>query len=200
MIAVLDSDDRLYYEGFTQMPLDNSKPIQLNFSLKWLLLGVAYAAIALTAFIQSSWLMVELLWAVAILIFNCTFLALVMSRCGSRSALGFTTFFATYVGCMLIAPGHIPSRRVLTLVGYDEAASSEEAESYRGLIRGLQADHRRNQPANKARYDALQHSYETALNVTPEVHAANAVGTMLAGLAGSLLAVFMHAKQRRRSE
>jgi len=169
----------------------NGNPTPFRFSLRWLLAGTAYAAIGAGVFAQRSWVCAELLWAVAVITFCYSLLATLFNRGELQAmAIGFAVLWIIYVAFLLIVPHRVPSRGMLTLAGYAPPSPPEEIETYRGLIRGLNVDPRRHQPQNRAKYNALYAKYEIALGNAPEVLAANAIGTTLAGVIGCALGAF----------
>jgi hypothetical protein len=172
--------------------------MRLSFSLTYVLLAIGFIALGCAAFTQESELCAELLWVLTVFAACYALLAVCYLR-GMRqaAALGFLVLWLAYLACVIYVPHRTPARRVLTLAGYGEASPPDKMEDYRMLINGLNADYRRNEPANKATYDALYLKYEMALGNRPEIRAANAIGSMVAGIIGSVLGTFVYSRSRK---
>jgi hypothetical protein len=157
--------------------------------MKWLLAAMAYVALAGAAFGQRNWLCVELLWSLTVLAFCYSLLAALLLR-GARQAppIGFAVLWCAYLVALFVVPTRVPSRRVLTIIGYDEPGVELLAEEYDRMAP--------NQFAEVYPPEA-EVRFEVAEGTAPEVHASNALGAMAAGLIGCLLGALAHRHSRR---
>jgi hypothetical protein len=173
--------------------------MHFSFSLAWVLLGTAYIAVGCAAFVLGSDTCAELLWLLTVVAACHSLLATCLFRGAPQAAaMGFFVCWMAYVACVMYAPSRTTARRILTLAGFGEAASTTtEMERYQARIRGLDADSRRHDPANRARYDALYFKYEMALGIRPEIAAANAIGSILAGLIGRVLGTAVYRQSHK---
>jgi hypothetical protein len=73
----------------------------MRFSLKWLLIGTAYAAVAAAALTQDSWIWADIVWALSLVAFAFAFVVACLAR-GPRQAagLGFVAFVGSYLLCL----------------------------------------------------------------------------------------------------
>lgn len=85
----------------------------MRYSLKWGLVGMAYAALAAAAFGQGHWAYADLLWLAT---FGAICLAMLIAifGTGARRAggVGFALFALALAICMQFAPDSIPTRRI----------------------------------------------------------------------------------------
>src|SRR5688572_27732308 len=86
----------------------------MRFSLKWLLAGTAYAAVAAAALTQDSWVWADIVWALSLVAFAFAFVVACLAR-GPRqaAALGFVAFSGCYLVCLQFAESSIPTSRIL---------------------------------------------------------------------------------------
>jgi hypothetical protein len=160
----------------------------MRFSLKWALLVMTVLAIGANAIGQRSWMSAEVVWMVSAIAFCYAALIVCVHTPRRCKATGFALFWGAYFIALWIAPGHVPSRRILTFAGYAAPATVSDEKDYVPRIRGLLADPRRSDPVVQERYDAMIASYELALGFGPEIAASNAIGCLIAGLVGYWLA------------
>jgi hypothetical protein len=141
----------------------------MRFSLKWLLAGMAYVALAAAAISQESQTPANFLWAVTIAVGFCALMAAVYSRGAGRAYwIGFVGLFAINGLFLHVAPSRMPSNIVVTQFGYD-----------------VTTDGRVSRPG-----------YGTY--AAPVIRVPNAVGTMIAGLIGGALATVEYRRHGQR--
>ena len=85
----------------------------MRFSLKWVLLGMAYVAVAAAAFSQGHWVYADVLWLAT---FGAVCLAMLIAILGTGArragGVGFALFALALAMCMQFAPDSIPTRRI----------------------------------------------------------------------------------------
>ncbi|HEX6964136.1 MAG TPA: hypothetical protein VF175_19870, partial [Lacipirellula sp.] len=89
-----------------------------QFSMKWVLAAMAYAAVAAAAYTQRVGVYVDLLWACSVVAF--TYAALVARYAeGERQAwaMGFAVLWLCTVAWMHLSPGGFPTQRLLNQFG-----------------------------------------------------------------------------------
>ena len=87
----------------------------MQFSMKWVLLGMAYVAVAAAAFSQGHWVYADLLWCGAFLAVCFAILAIGISTGVRRAAAaGFALFALAFALCVQVAPGSVPTKRILS--------------------------------------------------------------------------------------
>jgi hypothetical protein len=89
----------------------------MRFSLKWLLAGMAYVALAAAAVIGALFCP-HVLWTVTIGIFLYALLICVASHWGNAFCAGFVVFSAAHLLVFIAAPNWLPSSAGLTAAGY----------------------------------------------------------------------------------
>jgi hypothetical protein len=195
-----------------------------QFSMKWVLAAMAYAAIAAAAYTQRLGVYVDLLWAISVVAFA---YALLVARYAQGERQAWATGFAILWACtflaMQLAPHSFPTRRLLTTFG----ANSEPVQVY-PLANPTQAYQGYTDPeaptpipstpwnGNSRRlYSAPYAIPPTATPAVPFIPAAptpgviyvdafavrlrtaNALTTMLAGLVGGMLGSLAYKNCRR---
>jgi hypothetical protein len=187
--------------------------VRFRFSLKWLLLVMVYAAIAAAAFSHGHWAYADILWTVSIVAFGYALLLVCVER-GPRQALalGFAIFFGCYLVCLYLAPDSLPTSRLLVAMGAagDESLANQlpmpaaapnaqlrlfnvapqppatyQLQTSGTLTVNTGAAVLSAAPTNPA---AVGKSYIAGLSFPLKLRSANAVGSMIAGLLGCLLA------------
>lgn len=86
----------------------------MRFSLKWILVAVAYVAVAAAAFSQTTWVYADLLWAASLLAVVYAALIAAFAR-GRRqmTAAGFVAASVCFAVCLYFANDSVPTRRLL---------------------------------------------------------------------------------------
>jgi hypothetical protein len=89
----------------------------MQFSMKWVLLGMAYVAVAAAAFSQGHWVYADLLWGATFLAVCFAMLIIGMSTGVRRAAAaGFALLALAFALCLQVAPGAVPTKRILSAV------------------------------------------------------------------------------------
>lgn len=93
----------------------------MRFSLKWILFGMAYVALAAAALTQDHWAYADLLWLATFLAICWAIVTAIFSN-GSRraAAIGFSLFASGFAICSQVAEQSIPTRRILLAAGVPE--------------------------------------------------------------------------------
>ena len=181
----------------------------MQFSMKWVLLGMAYVAVAAAAFSQGHWVYADLLWCGAFLAVCFALLTAATSHGGKRAvAAGFAIFALAFALCAQFADGTAPTRRLLLAAGVEEWTSfpPQISSPYTSSPWTLQVT-TNGQSYGQPYYPVPAASAPVAIGaiaaqptltavVTPPIEmpfisklrAANAVGAMLLGLIGGCLA------------
>jgi len=90
----------------------------MRYSLKWILAGTAYAALAAAGLSRGTWVYADLLWAASLVGFGCAVLLACFTRGAPQvAAAGFVVFAACFLVCLEFAPGSVPTRRLLVAAG-----------------------------------------------------------------------------------
>jgi hypothetical protein len=191
-----------------------------QFSMKWVLAAMAYAAIAAAAYTQRLGVYVDLLWAISVVAFA---YALLVARYAQGERQAWATGFAILWACtflaMQLAPHSFPTRRLLTTFG----ANSEPVQVY-PLFNPTQTytDPAPTTPipsspwnGSALRYNAPYSSPPATAPAVPYIpgaatpgviyvdafavrlRTANALTTMLAGLVGGMLGSLAYKNCRR---
>jgi hypothetical protein len=92
--------------------------LPMRFSLKWVLAGVTYVAVAAAAFSQTTWVYADLLWAASLLAVVYAVLVACFAR-GRRqaAAAGFVAASVCFLVCSHFANDSVPTRRLLAAAG-----------------------------------------------------------------------------------
>lgn len=93
----------------------------MRFSLKWILLGMAYVAVAAAALSQDHWAYADALWLATFIAVGASILTAIL-RTGSlrATASGFALFAGGFALCAQVAPQSTPTRRILLTAGVPE--------------------------------------------------------------------------------
>ena len=93
----------------------------MRYSLKWVLFGMAYVAIAAAALTQDHWAYADLLWLTTLMAVCLAIVTAVFSS-GSRraAAIGFAIFALGFAACAHFAGQSVPTRRILLAAGVPE--------------------------------------------------------------------------------
>ncbi|MBL9164505.1 MAG: hypothetical protein JNL18_17390 [Planctomycetaceae bacterium] len=185
----------------------------MRFSLKWILFGMAYVALAAAALTQNHWAYADLLWLAAFVAI-CMAIQSALFNSGSRRAIatGFALFALGFAACAQFAEHSIPTRRLLLAAGVPEYPNYQPMwNPY--TVNPPQTTATFVAPAPVNAYPMPTPAVSSPspppsfsvvaispspleLPLTSKVRAANAVGSMTLGLLGGLLAA---AAFRRRA-
>lgn len=90
----------------------------MQFSIRWILAGTAYVALAAAAFSRQTWVFADLLWAASLLAVVFATLVAAFAR-GRRqvAAAGFVVASGCFLLCMQFGNNSVPTRRLLTSAG-----------------------------------------------------------------------------------
>ena len=190
----------------------------MRFSLKWVLFGMAYVAVAAAAFSQVHWVYADLLWCAAFLAI-CYALLIAATAPGAKRivAAGFAIFALAFALCAQFAGETTPTRRLLLAAGVEEWASyppltvsgtspgtlpiATAAQAYSYAIPASPTS-----PQAAVGTIAVQPALPFTVSAPIEMpfasklRAANAVGAMLLGLIGAWLAAVACRRRRLNSE
>jgi len=90
----------------------------MRHSLKWILAGTAYAALAAAGLSRGTWVYADLLWAASLVGFGCAVVLACFTRGAPQvAAAGFVVFAACFLVCLEFAPASVPTRRLLFAAG-----------------------------------------------------------------------------------
>jgi hypothetical protein len=105
----------------------------MRFSMKWILAGMAYAAVAAAAFSQQTWVYADILWMASLLAVVYAGLVAVFAR-GRRqaAAIGFVVGSLAFAACVFAGSSSVPTYRILTAAGLgpDSIAPTPYAATY----------------------------------------------------------------------
>lgn len=186
----------------------------MRFSLKWVLLGMAYVAVAAAALTQDHWAYADLLWLTTFLAVCVSILTAVFSS-GSRraAAIGFALFAIGFAACAQVAEQSIPTRRILLAAGIPEYPVYQPAPAaYAPAMAPLSVTF--SQPAINSYPMPAQAvpapmpappvvSFAVSLVELPfvsKVRAMNSISSMLLGLIGACLAAAAFRRHRAASD
>jgi len=92
----------------------------MRFSLKWILISMAYAALSAAALTQDGWAYADALWAITLIAVAYSLLVAIVATGKQRStALGFALFAIVFLTCTVVTPESVPSQRLLVAAGVD---------------------------------------------------------------------------------
>ena len=179
----------------------------IRFSMKWLLAGMVYVALAAAALTRPHWGWADVLWALSF-IAVCYAATLAFNFTGERRsrAVGFLIGSLLYAGALHLSEDVGPLARLViasapatnaALPAY--MASPRRASATTG-IPGWSA-------TMSPQISAPATPYQSFIAVSPlaapnyglQIRTANAVGVMLAGLIGSILSALTYRKSQARS-
>lgn len=188
----------------------------MQFSMKWVLLGMAYVAVAAAAFSQGDWVYADLLWAATFLAVCSALLTTALSRGARRAgATGFALFALALAMCAQFADGTVPTRRILLAAGVQEypmyapqvlisstatVASSPWYPGDNPYSNSAPLPATSVQVARPAAFAPAPFAPVVEPPFASKLRAANAVGAMLMGLVGGWLAVAAFRRQRTVAE
>jgi hypothetical protein len=156
----------------------------MRFSLKWLLVGTAYAVVAAAALTQDSWILADIVWTLSLVAFAFAVVVACLAR-GPRQAvaLGFVAFSGCYLACLQFAESSVPTERLLLDWRFGEWAhiSPQVGQDERASIRAKALE-------LQIRQRALMVSNQPFPEIAAYLRTGHAVATMTFGLLGCLLA------------
>jgi hypothetical protein len=146
----------------------------MQYSLRWLLVAMAYVALVAGAIVSRNYFMSDAVWAVTFAVICYSIVTAVMAQGRRRAmALGFAILAAGNVACLYTAQSRLPANRLFRQLDYlvsdDSLYVRVAAET--GIFSERSATMRRTRIGNG----------EVIVRTT------NAAGTMLAGLVGCLI-------------
>jgi hypothetical protein len=170
----------------------------MRFSLKWLLVGTAYAAVAAAAFGTGIWYYADALWAISFLavVYAATLAILIRGR-AQFAAVAFTLASVFYVVQVAYASDSVPTTRLLEALGFGPQATiswqtyppTPSATRIQTPVAGRRLYSTLGSPSSL--YQGLFAVFDTY------VRAANAVATLAFGLMGSLVGLLAYRAARR---
>jgi hypothetical protein len=150
----------------------------MRFSLIWLLAGVAYLAFATAALARPRLIYVD---GLRIMAFLAVVYALNLAAFGRDSrrvlGIGFAIGSVLFWACNYLKSSALPTERVVAAIWTEQAKLADD------------------EALNQRTLDPGAAGVETSAELLARIRASNAVGTVLAGLCGSVLAVV--ASQRK---
>jgi hypothetical protein len=173
----------------------------MRFSLKWLLIGTGYAAVAAAALTQDSWVWADIVSVLSLVALAFAVVVSFVAR-GPRqaTALGFVAFSASYLVWLQFAESSVPTSRLLLAVRF---RGDMPPEPPRLTIRGNPPPPGSMTPEAKVRMQMLQVQTEmlrlrneqleviarqnSSIDLITYLRAGHAVATMAFGLLGCLL-------------
>jgi hypothetical protein len=148
--------------------------VGMRFSLRWLLVGVAFIAVAAAAIGTNNRLLADLTWA-AVMMAICYAAVVACTSKGMPKAIavGFLVLAIANLVAMHLTPSKVPSMRLFAALGYTVTEDGYVWTAPAGFA-----------PSTRATPDAA-------------FHAINAVGVLVAGLVGAVIGWFAgrHAKE-----
>jgi hypothetical protein len=149
----------------------------MQFSIRWMLAGTAFVALVTAAIATQSYLLVDLVWAVVLLaVVYAIVLAWNPIKTRQAIAIGFVTVAIMHAACLYFLPSHAPTTHALKSAGY--ILSKGQIYEFASTPSG-------------------QTNWVPASKIQVAVSAANAVVTLVAGLAGGLVRAAAYAHARR---
>jgi hypothetical protein len=91
----------------------------MRYSLRWLLLAMAYVALVAGAIRSGSFLLADVVWAVTLCAVCYTAVVACIANEKVRAmAIGFVVLAAVYIGCAFLVPHHVPGARFIPAASY----------------------------------------------------------------------------------
>ena len=191
----------------------------MRFSLKWVLVSMAYAALAAAALTQDGWAYADALWVITLIAVAYSALAAIIASGKQRAtAVGFAVFAFLFLACVVAAPESVPSQRLLIAAGV-EAGDTIVPVTVSGANASIVASGAFSPSAGSLNYSAplsvnvagqpsggpytspagqAFKMISGAERFAPKLRAANSVGAILFGILGAALGSY--AWRRVRSE
>ena len=182
----------------------------MRFSLKWILISMAYAALSAAALTQDGWAYTDALWAITLIAVAYSVLVGIIASSKQRAtAIGFAVFAIVFLACVVVTPESVPSQRLLVAAGVEVgdtiipvAASgvsasvasgtfvpSSGALTYAAPLSVTIA----NPPTARLSTTPTGQAFKMipgAQRVAPKLRAANSVGAMTFGILGAVLGAY----------
>ena len=182
----------------------------MRFSLKWILISMAYAALSAAALTQDGWAYADALWAITLIAVAYSVLVAIIASSKQRAtAVGFAVFAIVFLVCVVVTPESVPSQRLLVAAGvevgdtiipvaasgaYASAATgtftpSAGALSYSAPLSVTIA----NPPTARLSTTPTGQAFKMisgAERFAPKLRAANSVGAMSFGILGAILGAY----------
>jgi hypothetical protein len=186
----------------------------MRFSLKWILAGMTYAAVAAAALTQDTRVYADILWAATLVTFAFAVVAACFAR-GPRqiAAASFVVFSGCYLLCLHFAAESVPTASLLLAWRYEDLANAPpppglivpgRANAYTGAAgyglsdkvaiearaRAMQFELRALQQAARLQAQVVSSANRRSnlVDLSAYLRAGNALATMSFGLLGCLLA------------
>jgi hypothetical protein len=175
----------------------------MRFSLKWLLAGTAYAAVAAAAFGTGEWFYADALWVTSLLaIVYAATLAILATGRERWGAVAFAFACGCFLTCLMFGGDAVPSARILAAAGYSPFDGNPTMKDLGDVrIYGATTDSSgrlsvrfRNSQGGLGRASFALDSVINAvsLDFATRLRAANAVATLAFGLMGSLVGLLAY--------
>jgi hypothetical protein len=169
----------------------------MRFSLKWILAGTAYAALAAAALTQESSVYADLLWLATFVAFAFALVVASFAR-GPRqiSAASFIAFSGCYLVCLHFAEASVPTTRLLLAWRLGDNANAPpqppvlRTPTLPSVPMGMSLAERQARAQYLAAVRAAEQTQAVRpkpIDLTPYLRAGHAVATMGFGLLGCLL-------------
>lgn len=92
----------------------------MRFSVKWILISMAYAALSAAALTQDGWAYTDALWAITLIAVAYSVLVAIIASSKQRAtAVGFAVFAFVFLACVVVTPESVPSQRLLVAAGVE---------------------------------------------------------------------------------
>lgn len=183
----------------------------MRFSLKWILISMAYAALSAAALTQDAWAYSDALWAITLVAVAYSILVAIIAAGKQRAtAAGFAVFAISFLVCVAAVPESVPSQRLLVAAGVEigdtivpvaapggfasVAASGTFSPSTGALSYSAPLSVTVAAPPTGQAFKMIS----SAERFAPKLRAANASGAMLFGIVGAALGSY--AWRRVKSE
>jgi hypothetical protein len=152
--------------------------VAMRFSLKWILAGMAYAAVAAAAFSQETWVYADVLWAASLLAIVFAAILACFAR-GRRqiAAAGFEFASACFLLCLIFGDaGSVPTTRLLLAAGVGATDAPGTTVIQRPIVETRQTA---NGPVTQMRY--VQEVRAVAVAAQPQLNYVPAAAPPAAG-------------------
>ncbi len=180
----------------------------MRFSLKWILISMAYAALGAAALTQDGWAYADVLWVITLIAVAYSALVAIIGSGKTRAtAVGFAVFAFIFLASVVASPESVPSQRLLVAAGV-EFGDTIVPISVPGAYRSLAASAAFSPASGSLSYAAplsvtvasppSGQSYTPpagqaftmisgAERFAPKLRAANSIGATLFGILGAAL-------------
>jgi hypothetical protein len=165
----------------------------VRFSLKWILAGTLYVAIAAAAFGTAKWYFADVLWALTVLTFVYA-IGIVSFAKGKQRAMAWTLVVGCvcYLACLVFAKGPSPTTRLMNAAGFDSKHGpttvikepippGTSSPAFPAFATNVAVT------SDSTGQQYLSYNVQKQIDFNDYVRAANAVATLAFGLMGSLV-------------